>query len=212
MGQRRTVARGISRAVGVDDQHSAVQRRKSRDELRGDRIIRTEYGGDQAAPALPGERDRLRRAAIRQNGADRPKGLDLVNRAARAGVAVMKKRRCEKGAAFRIGARESQIKLAAKYRGAIGGETGELRAHLAALPKRCQRPHPDACKARVADDEDCKPRAHRIEHRRAERCGDDRLANGGALLPRLHAHLANDLAHEELKFRCARAHILPEYR
>ena len=132
--------------------------------------------------------------------------------ARRARVAAVQESRGEKCATLRIGARRLQGKLPAERHRAIGREPCELRAHLAPLCERCQRPHIDPVQSRIADDELGQSAAHRLEHLGAQRGGHDRLANGGALLPSLHAHLAHDLAHKEVKFRRSRACIVAQNR
>ena len=65
MRQRRAMTRGLGCAGCVDDENTAVKRRKTCHQARCRRVIGTEDRGDEAAAAAPRERDRILKAGIR---------------------------------------------------------------------------------------------------------------------------------------------------
>ena len=174
--------------------------RKPQHESAGKRIVRREYGGDQAPSAAARERDRVRRVLEGNYRGHRSERLHFVDRMRGVRLAAQQQERWQERAAFGVAILDLERMRIAEDEIGLATQFGEPRKHLAALYETDQGSHANTFAARIAD-EDLAQRALERGDGVVRECGwNERFADGGTLLPRLDRHLAGDLLDERVEF------------
>ena len=210
--QRRAMASRLGRGDAVEHEQASVQRGDTRNHTgRGRRILRHQCS-NQAAAATCRQRQGFIETVVGHQGADWAEGLDIVDRVVMQGVAAEQQRRREERAfGHAVALRREAVALAIHELSALHQRRNAL-GHVGALRVRRERAHANVLARGVANDGLRQPRAQPRRDRIDLRSRHDRAADRGALLARLHRHLARDFLDEEIELFVVGRHVGREDR